>query len=334
MPSSLLRALCIGRMLQTGEGHNQALDELRQIPPHTAPIPEAADEDQAFLESEFLEVIGRCSKDRWRPHMLPFGIRSVTPRPRELIVRVPKEFLPDIIRSVMPAWLAEDEDSDPEVSGIPGLRAQYRWGRIILKRPGFTGCIVIPSPSSRWRKAVLVVADLLGGEREIRMPWITRPNEWHPAEVSWVESWFAHYSTSSWQYRNSQFPSQILRRLPGLCPAPRARHHDLWVNRVGDTCSIQFEWSIGAPHNVLLSRLLDPVFGPGARITPHHGQSMADCLADSVSRVRAESSRFPASWIDLRRAVWDEHLDDDAMIRTFGERRRSLRDAVEENYEY
>jgi hypothetical protein len=307
MPSSLLRALCIGRMLQTGEGHNQALDELRQIPPHTAPIPEAADEDQAFLESEFLEVIGRCSKDRWRPHMLPFGIRSVTPRPRELIVRVPKEFLPDIIRSVMPAWLAEDEDSDPEVSGIPGLRAQYRWGRIILKRPGFTGCIVIPSPSSRWRKAVLVVADLLGGEREIRMPWITRPNEWHPAEVSWVECWSAHYSTSSWQYRNSQFPSQILRRLPGLCPAPRARHH---------------------------SRLLDPVFGPGARITPHHGQSMADCLADSVSRVRAESSRFPASWIDLRRAVWDEHLDDDAMIRTFGERRRSLRDAVEENYEY
>ena len=334
MPSSVLRALCTGRMLQTGEGRNQALDELRQLPPRTAPIPEAADEDQAFLESEFLEVIGRCSKDRWRPHMLPFAIRSVTPRPHELIVRVADEFLPDIIRGIMPAWLAEDEDAEPQVGGIPGLRAHYRWGRIILKRPGFTGSISIPSPSGRWRKAVLVVSDLLGGERVIRMPWMTHPNEWHPEEVRWVESWPARYSASGWQYRNSQFSSQILRRLPGLCPAPHAYYHDLWVNRHGNTCGIQFEWSFGAPHNILLSRLLDPLFGPGARIALHDGQSEADCIADSARRVKVESSQCPANWIDLRRAVWDKHPDDDATTRTFGEQRRSLRDAAEENHGY
>jgi|HubBroStandDraft_3_1064219.scaffolds.fasta_scaffold426411_2 hypothetical protein len=94
MPSPLLRKLCTGRMLQTGEGRNRALDELRRLPSQTRPISEA-DEDQALLESEFLEVIGRCSKDRWRPRMLPFTIRSVAPRPHELIVRIAEEFLPD-----------------------------------------------------------------------------------------------------------------------------------------------------------------------------------------------------------------------------------------------
>jgi hypothetical protein len=266
--------------------------------------------------------------------MLPFAIRSVTPRPRELIVRIPKEFLPDIIRDIMPGWFAEDEDSGPEVYGIPGLRAQFHWGRIILNRPGFAGRISIPAPAGRWRKAALIATDLWGDERTTRMPWLTHPDEWHPEEVRCVESWPGRYSTSSWQYRKSRFASQVLRRLPGLCPTPRAYYHDLWFNRVGDTCSIQFEWAFGATHKVILGKLLDPVFGPDARIELFDGQNWADCFADTARLVKVHSAREPDCWIDLRRAVWGEHFENDAITRKFGEQRRDLRKTVEKKYEY
>lgn len=61
MRFSLPKTLCAGRMAQTGEGWNLALDELSKLPPGTL-IPEAATSGQASLESDFLEVIGRCDK--------------------------------------------------------------------------------------------------------------------------------------------------------------------------------------------------------------------------------------------------------------------------------
>jgi hypothetical protein len=195
MPNTVFRALCAGRMAQTGESHNQALDELRRIPAGTPPIPEAADADQAFLESCFLEAIGRCEKDRWRPRMLPFAVKSVTPRPHELVVRVSGAFLPDIIRGIMPSWPAEDEMTGTvsQIYGIPGLRAQLHQERVVLSRPGFAGRISIPVPAGRWRKASRIAADL-GGADGAWMPWLTHPHDWHPEEACWVASWPGHYS--------------------------------------------------------------------------------------------------------------------------------------------
>ena len=50
-------------------------------------------------------------------------MKSVTPRRHELIVRVAKEFLPDIIGDVLPSWLAEDDGQEPvsDIGGNPGL---------------------------------------------------------------------------------------------------------------------------------------------------------------------------------------------------------------------
>jgi hypothetical protein len=98
MGTSLFDALCAGRMAQTGERQNTVVSEIRRMPSDGPPIPEAASADQAFLESCFLEAIGHCGKDRWRPHMLPFAVSSVTPRPDDLIVRIPREYLPDVLR--------------------------------------------------------------------------------------------------------------------------------------------------------------------------------------------------------------------------------------------
>lgn len=141
MPSTLLMALARGRAARTGESCRHALNEIRLLQPGTPPIPPAADVHQAALESDFLEVIGKCPKDRWRPRMRPFGIKSVTPRPDGLTVRIAAEFLPDIIRDIAPAWRAEEE-KDGEIvnmSGIPGLRALHRRGRTVLTRPGVPG---------------------------------------------------------------------------------------------------------------------------------------------------------------------------------------------------
>jgi hypothetical protein len=336
MPSTLLMALARGRSARTGESCRHALNEIRLLQPGTPPIPPAADMDQAALESDFLEVIGRCPKDRWRPRMRPFGIKSVTPRPDALTVRIAAEFLPDIIRDIAPAWRAEEE-KDGEVvsmSGIPGLRALHRRGRTVLTRPGVPGRIVIPVPADRWRKAVMVAAELGRYESGTCSPWFTHPRGWHPAETRWAADWPERYAPDSWQYRNAWLASQILRRLPGLCPAPWPYYHDLWFNRFGDECSIQFEWAFGATHDVVLDRLLDPVFGFSGKIALLEGQTLADCHSGAEYRVNIQYAPQPACSISLRRAVWEPADGDGAAGIEFGQAKRRYRSAVEQKYGY
>jgi hypothetical protein len=338
MPVSLLRRLCAGRMLYTGEHHGRALGELRRQQAGSPPIPDAAGDGQPILEALFLEVLGRCSKDRWQPYMLPFAVRSVTPRPHELIVRVPKQYLPDILREALPAWPAGEEDGAGEpgcqVYGIPGLRARLSRGQVILARPGLPGRIIIPAPADRARKAALIAADTHRGEADVCLPWLTHPRDWHPAEESFARASPQHYGTRAEHGRTSLLASQVLRRLPGLCPAPRAYYHDMWFNRFGDTTSIQFEWAFGTTPAVLLDRLLHPVLGPGAQIALSDGQALADCYAPGCCRVRVQSTGNPATWIDLRRATWDEDTHDSTLAQQFGERRRCLRQAAEQQHGY
>ena len=146
MPRTLPHRLVAGRAAQTGERHQHALDELRGLGPGTPPVPDAATPDQAFLEAQLLERLGRWNPDRWRPRMQPFGVRSVSPRPHEIVVRVPAEFLPDVLHAVLPCWDAAHDDREyPDVYGIPGLRARHEQGRGILHRPGFPGRIAVPA---------------------------------------------------------------------------------------------------------------------------------------------------------------------------------------------
>lgn len=261
--------------------------------------------------------------------MLPFAVRSVTPRPNELVVRIPKDYLPDIIREVMPKWFAEDGELD----GIPGLRARFCRGVIILRRPGLAGRISIPSTADRWRKALMIAASMCGQDPTLRLPWMTRHDNWDATELRHVESWPGRYSTDGWQYRNTRFASQILGRLPGLCPGPRPYFYSLWFNRFGDTCGVQFEWALGAAHKDVLSRLLDPVFGPGAEIALLEGQILDDCFTDSTYRVNVRCMRQPECWISLRRMTWDRR-ETGGNLGSFGEERRFLRAAVEAKYGY
>jgi hypothetical protein len=305
VPRTLTHRLIAGRAAQTGERHRQALEELRALSPGAPPVPDAATLDQAFLEAQLLERLGRWNPDRWRPQMQPFGVRSVSPRPHEIAVRVPAEFLPDILHTLMPCWDPADEAGDcPDVFGIPGLRARHTDGHGILYRPGFPGRIAVPAAPGLWRKALLVAAGISGGQDQAALPWLSLPGGWHPVETAFTEAWPDSYSPGGRDYRESRFASRLMRRLPGLCPRPRARWHDLWVNHHGSGPEIQFEWQDGPAHGTALERLLDPEFGPGARLELREGQTEQGCRAGTAGSVRVRPAAVEdAGCIMLRRLL-------------------------------
>jgi hypothetical protein len=230
----------------------------------------------------------------------------------------------------MPHWLADDA----EVYGIPGLRASVGHAAVVLRRPGRTEQVTIPCPPGRWRRAAKVAADTLGHDPTLRLPWAERRHDWDPAEIGHVESYPRHYSPASWQYQHSQFASQIMRRLPGLCSGPRPYFHNLWLNRFGDSCSIQFEWASGPPITAVLRKLLDPVYGPGAEITLLDGQTIDDCHAERTYQVNVRSARQPECWISLRRHVQEAQVTDWDLLDSLGQVRRSCRAEAEMRHGY
>jgi hypothetical protein len=334
MPRTLPHRLVGGRAAQTGERHQHALDELRGLDPGTPPVPDAATLDQAFLEAQLLERLGRWNPDRWRPRMQPFGVRSVSPRPHEIVVRVPAEFLPDVLHAVLPCWDAAHDDREyQDVYGIPGLRARHEQGRGILHRPGFPGRISVPAAPGLWRKALLVAAGLSGGPGQARMPWLTVPGDWDPGEARFTAAWPDSYSPAGSGYHESGFASRIMRRLPGLCPRPRARWHDLWVNHHGSGPEIQFEWENGPAHAPVLERLLDPEFGPGAQLELREGQTEQGCRAGTAGHVRLRPAGGDPGCIVLRRLLSPGSEVTPAGW-SLGAARRAERDAIERLHGY
>jgi hypothetical protein len=61
---------------------------------------------------------------------------------------------------------------------------------------------------------------------------------------------------------------------------------------------------------------------------------MEDCYANTARRVKVQCIRQPATWIDLRRAVWDEDRHDESLGRDFTKQRRQHRKAAEEKHRY
>jgi hypothetical protein len=120
-----------------------------------------------------------------------------------------------------------------------------------------------------------------------------------------------------------------------MCPAPRAKYHDLWINWFGDGCRIQFEWAIGPTHGAILDNLLDPVYGPGAEIALCEGQALSDCYRDSEYRVMVQPIGQPDTSIALRRSVWghEDSYDTSGMVE-FRRERTARRTALEQKQGY
>jgi hypothetical protein len=260
MPTSNLDSLAEGRAARTGESHQQARMALRRIGRRVPPIPDAEIDDQASLEAQFLTRLGRCRHHHYWSPKPAFMVSSVTPDPDGITIRVPDEYLPDAIRDVFPYWWTEDDGSQSEVQGIPGLRYVHEHGQAILTRIGKPGRVCIPAGEGVWEKACRVAVDSLAEELEFFHPWRTSPAEWHPDED---QPWFPEDDSDC---GNNRFASQILRRLPGLCPSTGAEWHDLWITWSGSRCNINLEWMNGASHAEVLKLLLaDPGSDQGQR---------------------------------------------------------------------
>lgn len=297
MPSSRLDSLAEGRANLTGERHERALMALRQLGREASPIPDAESEAQASLEARLLEQLGRSRHHlHWSPKV-PFMITSVTPEPDRLTIRVPEEYLPDVIRDVFPYWVVEDDGSKSDVYGIAGLRYRHDRGRVILARLGRPGRVCIPVKAGMWEKACRVAVDSLGDDCQLRFPWRTSPTERDPAEN---QTWPPDDEVAR---GNNHFVSQIFRRLPGLCPSADAEWHDLWINWWGDECIINLEWMNGTSHAEVLQLLLDPRFSPRAKIDPDKttGKTVDGCYSLTEGQVTVRSELQPTAAIALRR---------------------------------
>lgn len=296
------------RSLFTREGYQHAIEALGRAG-GGRPIP-VAYADQAAFEALFLERVGEVDLDLWEPTVLPFGISWVSPYPDSIDVGVPRRYLPDIIRQIIPTVFAEDtyqvgpECGDVlEVQGIPGLRFRYEAGHVVLYRPGRPGRIRIPAKEITWRKALWIA--LRAWDDRATVLWDSHPNEWHPLETRFVEDWPARFRIDGEHYRASRLASDVLRRLPGICRPPSC--HDMWVNFHGRTAAeyyIQLEWAHGLPPAPILDLLLDPEFGLNVDIQLTYGQqTQQDCYTDDCSHVRLISLDGTGSRIDLRRLM-------------------------------
>lgn len=331
MPSSRLHSLAEGRANLTGERHEQALMALRRLGRRASPIPDAESTDQASLEARFLERLGRSRHHQYWSPKVPFMVTSVTPEPEKLTIRVPEEYLPDVIRDVFPHWVVEHGVPESDVLGIAGLRYRHDRGRVILARLGRPGRVCIPVKAGMWEKACRVAVDSLGDACQFRIPWRTSPMEQDPDEN---QTW---HPADEVARGNNHFLSQILRRLPGLCPSARAEWHDLWINWYGDQCIINLEWMNGTSHAEVLQLLLDPRFSPRAKIDPDRstGKTIEGCYSLSEGRVTVLSELQPTAAIALRRMRYEDWTNDDIdLMRNQGVGLRADRAAMEAKHSY
>ncbi|MFI6883776.1 hypothetical protein [Streptosporangium canum] len=294
------------RALLTGQSHQHALMSLkRDRGQGAAPIP-VAPIWQAAFEALLLERIGEWDPDFWCPGVLPFGITWVDPSPYDLTIAIPRRYLPDLIRQLIPTidygqW-HRPRDDDFEFHGVPGLRFRYENCYIVLYRPGQPARVKIPLENETlWHKAIkIATAEFPPGTI---LPWDTNPQDWHPAETYYsTVSWPARYAIEGEHYQASRLASDLLRRLPGICKPFVS--HDMWFNFYGSTAAeyhIQLEWQNSQPPHAILDLILDRKFGLDVQLELVHDQeSEADCYTDQCRWVRLRSMDESGSRIDLR----------------------------------
>lgn len=330
MPITRMGALTEGRADLTGETRQQAQTELRRLGSRTPAIPDAISRGQAPLEARVLLLLGKCLYQRsWHPGV-PFMVSSVTPKPDQLILRIRDDYLPDIIQDILPSYAEEGKNWMNNLTGIPGLRFRCGHDRVTLSRVGQAGYIVIPVKQLVWKKACAVAKKFLRADGDCRYPWEESPEKLTMTEE---QSW---NRDAGEDHAANRFLSQILRRLPGLCPPPQASYHDLWPNWIGNGCTIKLEWMYGPSHGEVLRRLFDAGLTPDMEIDldHHRGESAEDLRRRVDGSVTLRSREAPVSSIVLRRLPAADWGRSNRTEETVEARVRSGRAAVEERCGY
>lgn len=316
------------RILYTGETFNQARHALERLDAAGPPIPEASP-DQAALEATLFQELGQIDNSAWHTGDPAFGITSITPQRDELVMRIAKPFLPDVIAHIMPT--CADDDSG-QIYGVPGLRARKKNDHTVLYRPGMPGRIRIPVRPADWDKAAII--GLTFWWENTQAPWLTFPAEWHPAEKAFVEAHPERWAIGNVFYHNSGFISGVLRRVRAL-HGPHIDYWKMWVNgAICDTYGIQLLWANGGEHLTVVDRLREPTFGLNLDITLP-AEQLCRCGPDQHCYIKL-LQRDTGNTLCLRRSTEKprDEEDQDPLGRRWTERNRQRREQLCAAYGY
>jgi hypothetical protein len=204
--------------------------------------------------------------------------------------------------------LADGTGGYAEVWGLPGIRHRTEDSVAVLYRPGLPGRIEIPlDHADLWEKAVLIAK---ASFEDAIFFWDECPEDWHPSEKGFADSWPERYGIGNVHYHDSRLASDVLRRLPAICKPFAA--HDMWFNfRGGDGYEIEFEWQNSGPPREILDLLLHDKDGLPVQIDTFNGERSTDHFyTDDCAFVSLQSQS--GSRFDLRHLRYQRDRGDEA----------------------
>lgn len=187
----------------TGESYRVALEEIRSF----SPLPVAASQWQEWLEFYFVEWVADAPAPPEWPERTVFGIRSVTPRPHELVLDVAPSAVARLLIGVLPY-----RSVDATVVGVPGLRPRLTPRGLELRWPDHEAVILLAKVNDReWTAAENVILQAGEDDPEVSQPiWATHPTGWTPLERDYAfddeRHWRPGFPDAAW------IDSGIIRR--------------------------------------------------------------------------------------------------------------------------
>lgn len=255
-----LQQLACRRMEYTAEKHQSAVDALKALAPGAPPIPTAACDGQAQMETQILESMrGILSLNS--PY--PLGICSITPRPESLTIVLDCE--PYVVRAWAERLLPFDPGPENDVYGLSGLRYRVGHHQVHLTVDDGThrGQVILSGFPVRWWEES--VSALLAAEKGgATACWLQRGGEWTDRERFFHEG-------SKWPTCDYRIGSGLLRRMGLTRFTEGYGGTEVWSDPAGrDGWRWRLEMLRGPDDSWLLHQLCDPEFGLPFQAESHH----------------------------------------------------------------
>ncbi|MFB9928280.1 hypothetical protein ACFORO_09865 [Amycolatopsis halotolerans] len=242
----------------TNEQYCRVLKEISNINRDTALIPEASFE-QAQFEAEILEKVGYgIDPQNLKPGpQHPFGISSVTPRENELelLLHDSGDSIEDFVSKIAPMI----REGAGNLSGIPGLRAEFTKRGAILRRLHASGEVILPGISPDvWHAAI---RETFPDPGFFDTAYQGDADKLHDEEAYMIET-YPMVDGGKSHALAVKILSGLLRRVHAFRARTKMEFTDLWFNFFGDGGAvINIEWAGDLTHHEIVTRLLTPRFG-------------------------------------------------------------------------
>lgn len=284
MPSNLAQ-LVRRRMELTGETRSWCTTEIREH----GPLPLPATMWQEQLEAMFLRQLSNdWESDEYFPGWgwptgTVLGIRSVTPRPHELLLEPDPACLLPILNTLLPThwvepdpharWAQHPGPGEVVIGGVPGLRPCLTRRGLELVWPGCGARIVLTGiRHDQWVEADHALARMCAAEEPAENPLWSNGTPWHEREKEYAVD--GDTALAAW------IDSGVLRRLCAL-RASRPQHANVrYPDKVG-------YWQSWGPVT------LPPLLFPAGRVEVRTGNRDSPLIFLPITRDSQEAPDDP-----------------------------------------